>query len=54
MAAIASIQLHPLVRNAVGWRWAFVPLVVGPLVGTSAMLWLRTLPEAARLAGGHG
>jgi len=54
LITIASIQLIPFVRNAVGWQWAFVPLVVGPLVGTGAMLWLWTLPEADRLAGGRG
>lgn len=54
LVTIASIQLVPLVRDAVGWQWAFVPLVVGPLVGTGAMLWLRTLPEADRPAGGRG
>ena len=54
LITIGSIQLTPLVQNAVGWRWAFVPLVVGPLVGTAAMLALRRLPEAAALAGGKG
>ena len=50
----ASIQLVPVFADAVGWRWAFAPLVVGPALGTLAMLRLRTLPEAARLAGGRG
>ena len=54
LITMASIQLVPAVRSVVGWRWAFVPLVVGPLVGTGAMLWLRTLPEATRLANGRG
>ncbi|WP_435102043.1 MFS transporter [Halarchaeum sp. P4] len=36
-----SIQLLPLVQDAVGWRWAFAPLAVGPLVGIAAMLRLR-------------
>ncbi|UHQ99008.1 MFS transporter (plasmid) [Natrinema zhouii] len=54
LITIASIQLIPMVQNMVGWRWAFIPLVVGPLVGTGAMLWLRSLPEANRLAGGRG
>ncbi len=44
----------PIVADAVGWRWAFAPLVVGPLVGTAAMLRLRRLSEAASLAGGRG
>ncbi|MFD1585592.1 MFS transporter [Halorientalis brevis] len=54
LLTIGSIQLTPVVAEAVGWRWAFVPLVVGPLVGTAAMLYLRTLPEASALAGGQG
>jgi predicted MFS family arabinose efflux permease len=49
---MGSIQLTPMVADWVGWRWAFAPLVVGPLVGTASMLALRRLPEAARLADG--
>jgi MFS family permease len=49
-----SIQLVPVVADAVGWRWAFAPLAVGPAVGTLAMGWLRGLPEAEKLAGGRG
>nr|WP_245742068.1 hypothetical protein [Natrinema salaciae] len=51
---IGSIQLVPVVQRAVGWQWAFAPLVVGPLIGTIAMLRLRTRPESAFLAGGSG
>ena len=54
LITIASIQLIPMVQNIVGWRWAFVPLIIGPLVGMGAMLWLRSLPEATQLAGGRG
>ena len=54
LITIGSIQLIPVVQNAVGWRWAFAPLVVGPLVGTAAMLALKRLPESAQLAGGRG
>ncbi|AXG05560.1 MFS transporter [Haloplanus rubicundus] len=49
-----SIQLIPVVVDAVGWRWAFAPLVVGPLLGTLSMQWLGRLPDAAKLAGGRG
>ncbi|MBZ6496447.1 MFS transporter [Natrinema longum] len=51
---IGSIQLLPVVQRAVGWQWAFVPLAIGPLIGTIAMLRLRTRPESKRLAGGRG
>ena len=54
LITIGSIQLIPVVQNAVGWQWAFAPLVVGPLVGTAAMLILNRLPEASQLAGGRG
>jgi MFS family permease len=48
-----SIQLVPRLVSVVGWRWAFAPLAIGPLVGTAAMLRLRSLPESQRLAGGR-
>jgi MFS family permease len=35
-----------------GWRWAFLLLVPGPLVGAAAMLALRRLPVSTSLAGG--
>jgi MFS family permease len=49
-----SIQVVPVVAEAVGWRWAFVPLALGPILGTASMQYLRRLPEAATLAGGRG
>jgi MFS family permease len=54
LLTIGSIQLVPVVQSSTGWQWAFAPLVVGPLVGTAAMLYLRRLPEAKALAGGTG
>jgi len=54
LLTIGSIQVTPVVADAVGWRWAFAPLVVGPLVGTAAMLLLRASPAADSLAGGRG
>jgi MFS family permease len=48
-----SIWLIPPIASAVGWRWAFAPLAVGPLLGVAAMARLRSLPEAQRLAGGR-
>jgi MFS family permease len=35
-----------------GWGWSFSVLGVGGVLGLGTMLWLRTLPEARRLAGG--
>ncbi|GHA25243.1 MFS transporter [Devosia pacifica] len=48
-----SLALVPIIADAVGWRWAFLVLVPGPIVGTIAMLVLRRLPEAARIAHGQ-
>jgi MFS family permease len=48
-----SIWLIPPVVAAVGWRWAFATLAVGPALGVLAMARLRALPEARRLAGGR-
>ncbi|WP_268951758.1 MFS transporter [Salinigranum halophilum] len=48
-----SIQLIPMVVEIVGWQWAFLPLAIGPAVGTASMLRLRGLPEAKKLAGGR-
>ncbi len=47
-----SIWLLPIVRDSSGWGWAFAMLALGPVVGTAAMLRLRSLPEAKNLAGG--
>jgi MFS family permease len=54
LLTLGSIQITPVIADAVGWQWAFAPLVVGPLVSTAAMLWLRRLPEVEQLAGGRG
>ncbi|WP_227374115.1 MFS transporter [Haladaptatus halobius] len=48
-----SIRLIPVVAGVVGWRWAFASLAVGPALGTLAMLRLRALPDARKLAGGR-
>ncbi|HYE13449.1 MAG TPA: MFS transporter [Pyrinomonadaceae bacterium] len=48
-----SIHLIPLLVGWVGWRYAFVALAPGPALGTLAMLRLRRLPEAARIAHGR-
>jgi predicted MFS family arabinose efflux permease len=39
---IASIRLVPLMADSVGWRFALVPLALGPLAGTFAMLRSRS------------
>jgi len=48
-----SIELIPLLEKAWGWRYAFAALAPGPIFGIIAMLRLRGLPEAVKIAGGH-
>jgi MFS family permease len=48
-----SIILIPRFVDLVGWRFAFVILAPGPLFGVIAMLRLRTLPEATKIAHGR-
>jgi len=50
----ASISLMPAIEHAVTWRWAFAVLAPGPILGTIAMLRLRRLPEAKKIAQGRG
>ena len=54
LLTVATIRLVPVWREAWGWEWAFLPLAIGPVLGTAAMLRLRRRPEARRLAGGKG
>lgn len=48
-----SIELIPHFVNLVGWRYAFAILAPGPMLGVVAMLRLRSLPEALKIAHGH-
>lgn len=51
---VVTIWIIPLFAEAFGWRWAFALLAPGPALGVLAMLRLKSLPEAARLAGRLG
>jgi len=51
---VATLWWVPWLRDAHGWSAAFALLVPGPVIGLAAMARLRSLPEAARLAGGRG
>lgn len=42
LLTMVSMQLLPLVANAYGWRWVFLLLVPGPLLGAVAMKKLET------------
>jgi len=50
---LATIHLMPYWVDALGWRYAFVPLAIGPALGVWAMARLRAHPAAVRLAGGR-
>jgi MFS family permease len=48
-----SIELVPHFVRLVGWQYAFAILAPGPLLGVLAMMRLRSLPEAAKIAHGR-
>jgi MFS family permease len=48
-----SIELVPYFERTFGWRYAFAILAPGPALGVVAMLRLRALPEAAKIAHGR-
>ncbi len=48
-----SIWLIGHMADAVGWRYAFIVLAIGPLLGALSMMMLRRQPEAFKMAGGR-
>jgi MFS family permease len=50
---IVSVFLFGVVADAWGWTAAFVMLGLGAMMGPIAMLRLRQLPDATRMAGGR-
>ena len=40
---VASVQLAPLWAEAIGWRYVFLPLVIGPVIGVAAMAAYRRI-----------
>lgn len=50
---VATIWLVPVLVDVVGWRWAFLLLVPGPVVGTAAMRTLAALTPAATAPAEH-
>ena len=51
---VITIWIIPVLRDSVGWQWAFLLLAPGPALGVAAMLRLKDRPEAARIANGLG
>ncbi|MEJ6785587.1 MFS transporter [Aminobacter sp. Piv2-1] len=51
---VIAIWLMPILADVLGsWRWVFLSLVPGPLIGAWAMMALRRRPEAFRLSNGN-
>ncbi len=50
---LITIHLMPYFVERLGWRYAFVPLAIGPACGILAMVLLRRNPRSIQLAGGH-
>lgn len=53
LLTMGSIRLVPLLQQQVGWGIAFASLAIGPAAGIWAMLSLRRLPEAVKMALGN-
>lgn len=53
MLSVFAVDIMPRVVGALdSWQWSFAVLMIGPFIGAAAMLILRQLPEAKKLAGG--
>lgn len=53
LLTLVTIQIIPLLTDAIGWNYVFVVLAIGPAFGIWSMLELRRLPEARRMASGN-
>lgn len=53
LLTVVTIRLIPTLVNRVGWQGSFAFLALGPAVGIWAMLRLRRLPAAVKMAGGR-
>jgi MFS family permease len=50
---LVTIHMMPSLIDALGWRYAFLPLAIGPAFGIWAMALLRVHPRSVALAGGR-
>src|SRR5207248_7467565 len=54
LLTLVTIRWIPSLESALGWRFAFAFLAIGPAIGVWAMWTLRRSPAARRLAGRRG
>ena len=53
LLTLVTIHLIPKMVDAVGWKYAFALLSIGPFLGSTAMARLRGMRESLALAGGR-
>ncbi len=53
LLTLATIHLMPPLVDAVGWRYAFAALAIGPALGVWSMARLRADPASVKLASGR-
>ena len=53
LLTLVTLRAVPVLAERFGWGVAFAVLSLGPAVGTWAMMRLRSLPEAKRMASGN-
>ena len=53
LLTLLTIHLMPLLVDALGWRFAFAALAIGPFLGIWAMARLRQHPESVKMAAGR-
>jgi MFS family permease len=54
LITLFTVWLVPQIASLLGsWRWSFAVLSIGPIVGVFAMIKLRQMPDAIKMANGR-
>lgn len=53
LLTVVTIHLVPVFAEAVGWKWSFTFLAIGPYLGVFAMYRLRKHKDSVKMAGGR-